>query len=33
MKLWHIIIVALIAFTVGALYPAPVALVRSKIGI
>jgi F0F1-type ATP synthase assembly protein I len=33
MKPWHLIIVVLLAFIAGALYPAPVILLRSKLGV
>lgn len=33
MKSWHIVIIVLIAYTVGALYPSPYAWVKSKVGM
>lgn len=34
MKIWHsCFLIALIAFVLGALYPAPVTFLKSKIGL
>lgn len=33
MKSYHLLVAVIIAFVVGALYPAPVTFVRSKLGV
>jgi hypothetical protein len=33
MKQWHYLLVIVLAFVIGALYPKPVAWVRGKVGV
>ena len=33
MKGWHLAVLAILAYVVGALYPAPLTMVRAKLGI